>query len=107
MYFVKLSGYGTSNPVLTDVYYILSKQHPTTKQMQNVLVKRGKQLHGPDRIYLNANSIIVVEPVGTHSKVAQLIRKRTGRSSLDGIVCASRQEAAGSVALPARRTSVP
>jgi hypothetical protein len=56
VYFGKLSGYGTSNPVLTDVYNILSKQGPTTKQVQNVLVKRGKELHGPDRI--NANSII-------------------------------------------------
>jgi small nuclear ribonucleoprotein (snRNP)-like protein len=75
VYFGKLSGYGTSNPVLTDVYYIVSKQDPTTKQVQNVLVKRGKELHGPDRMYLNANSIVFVEPVGTDSKVAQLIQE--------------------------------
>jgi hypothetical protein len=75
VYFGKLSGYGTSNPVLTDVYYILSKQDPTTKQVQNVLVKRGKELHGPDRMYINANSIVFVEPVGTDSKVAQLIQE--------------------------------
>ena len=73
VYFGKLSGYGTPNPVLTDVYYIMSKTDPTTKQVQNVLVKRGKELHGPDRMYLNANSIVFVEPVGTDSKVAQLI----------------------------------
>lgn len=73
VYFGKLSGYGTPNPVLTDVYYIVSKTDPTTKQVQNVLVKRGKELHGPDRMYLNANSIVFVEPVGTDSKVAQLI----------------------------------
>jgi small nuclear ribonucleoprotein (snRNP)-like protein len=41
VYFGKLSGYETSNPVLTDVYYIFSKQDPTTKQVQNVLVKGG------------------------------------------------------------------
>jgi hypothetical protein len=40
--FGKPSGYETSNPVFTDVYYILSKQDPTTKQVQNVLVKRGR-----------------------------------------------------------------
>ena len=73
VYFGKLSGYGTSNPVLTDVYYIVTKSDPTTKQVQNVLVKRGKELHEPDRMYLNANSIVFVEPVGTNSKVAQLI----------------------------------
>jgi small nuclear ribonucleoprotein (snRNP)-like protein len=75
VYFGKLSGYGTSNPVLTDVYYIVSKQDPTTKAVQNVLVKRGKELHGPDRMYLNTNSIVFVEPVGTDSKVAQLIQE--------------------------------
>ncbi len=44
-----------------------------SKQVTNVLVKRGKELHGPDRMYLNANQIIFVEPVGPASKVAQLI----------------------------------
>ncbi|MGA9567706.1 MAG: hypothetical protein WBS19_19430 [Candidatus Korobacteraceae bacterium] len=73
VYFGKLAGFGTSSPVLTDVYYIVTKSDPTTKQVQNILVKRGKELHGPDRMYLNANSIIFVEPVGTDSKVAQLI----------------------------------
>ena len=75
VYFGKLSGYGTSNPVLTDVYYILSKSDPQTKQVQNVLVKRGKELHGPDRMYINPTSIVFVEPVGTDSKVAQLIQE--------------------------------
>ena len=74
MYSGKLSGYGTSNPVLTDVYYIFSKQDPSTKQVQNVVVKRGMELHRPDRINLNANSIIFVEPAGADSKLAQLMR---------------------------------
>ena len=75
MYFGKLSGHETSNPALTDVYYILSKQGPTTKQVRNVLVKRGKELHPPVRRYLNANSIIFVESVVTDPKVAQLIQE--------------------------------
>jgi hypothetical protein len=41
----------------------------------NVLVKRGKELHGPDRMYLNSNQIVFVEPVGQDSKVAQLINE--------------------------------
>ena len=73
VYYGKLAGYGTSNPVLTDVYYILSKTDPDTKKVSNVLIKRGKELHGPDRMYLNPSQIILVEPVGTDSKVAQLI----------------------------------
>jgi len=73
VYYGKLSGWGTSNPVLTDVFYILSKTDPDTKKVSNVLIKRGKELHGPDRMYLNPSQIILVEPVGTDSKVAQLI----------------------------------
>lgn len=73
VYYGKLAGFGTPSPVLTDVFYILSQSNPETKQVTNVLVKRGKELHGPDRMYLNANSIVFVEPVGADSKVAQLI----------------------------------
>ena len=72
-YFGKLEGYGTPRPVLTEVYYIVSQNNPETKQNSNVLVKRGKELHEPDRMYLNPNQILCVEPVGTNSKVAQLI----------------------------------
>jgi hypothetical protein len=73
VYFGKLTGFGTPSPVLTDVFYIVSQTNPETKQVTNVLVKRGKELHGPDRMYLNASSIVFVEPVGADSKVAQLI----------------------------------
>ncbi len=73
VYYGKLSGYGTRNPVLTDVFYVVSKTDPETKQLTNMLVKRGKELHGPDRMYINASQIVMVEPVGPDSKVAQLI----------------------------------
>src|SRR5664279_944096 len=73
VYYGKLAGFGTASPVLTDVFYIVSQSNPETKQVTNMLVKRGKELHGPDRMYLNASSIVFVEPVGADSKVAQLI----------------------------------
>jgi hypothetical protein len=72
-YFGKLEGYGTPRPVLSEVYYIVTQTNPETKQSSNVLVKRGKELHEPDRMYLNPNQILCVEPVGPNSKVAQLI----------------------------------
>jgi len=75
VYYGKLSGYGSRYPTLTDIFYIVSKTDPNTKQVANVLVKRGKELHGPDRMYLNASQIIFVEPVGPDSKVAQLINE--------------------------------
>jgi hypothetical protein len=72
-YFGKLEGYGTPRPVLTEVYYIVTQNNPETKQSNSVLVKRGKELHEPDRMYLNSSQILFVEPVGPNSKVAQLI----------------------------------
>jgi len=75
VYYGKLAGYGSPHPMLTDVFYILSKTDPDSKQVTNVLVKRGKELHGPDRMYLNASQIVFVEPVGSNSKVAQLINE--------------------------------
>jgi len=74
VYYGKLSGYGTRNPILDDVFYILTKTDPETKQTTNVLVKRGKELHEPDRMYLNPSQIVFIEPVGPDSKVAQLIK---------------------------------
>ena len=76
VYFGKLEGYGTRFPVLKDVYYVQSSVNPETKETTNVLVKRGKELHSPDRMYLNPSQIILVEPVGPDSKVAQLIAEQ-------------------------------
>jgi hypothetical protein len=73
VYFGKLEGLGTPFPILTDVYYVQSNQNPETKAVTNVLVKRGKEWHGPDRMIINATSVVFVEPVGTDSKVATLI----------------------------------
>lgn len=72
-YFGKLADYGGPHPVLTDVFYIVNQVDPQTKQSKPVLVKRGKELHEPDRMYLNPSQILFVETVGPHSKVAQLI----------------------------------
>jgi len=76
VYFGHLQHYGTSHPVLTDVYYVVSQTNPETKQTTNSLIKRGKELHEPDRMYLNPSQILFVESVGTNSKVAQLIAEQ-------------------------------
>lgn len=75
VYYGKLSGFGSSHPVLTDAFYIKSGVDPQTKETKSILVKRGKELHGPDRMYLNAGHIVVVEPVGPTSQVAKLIEQ--------------------------------
>jgi hypothetical protein len=73
VYFGHLQNYGTPNPVLTDVFYVVSQTDTETKQVKSSLIKRGKELHEPDRMYLNPFQIVFVETVGTSSKVAQLI----------------------------------
>jgi hypothetical protein len=73
VYFGHLQDYGSPYPVLTDVFYVVSQTNSQTKQVTNSLVKRGKELHEPDRMYLNPNQIVFVESVGPNSKVAQLI----------------------------------
>jgi hypothetical protein len=75
LYFGHLQDYGTSHPVLTDVFYVVSQTNAETKQVSNVLVKRGKELHEPDRMYMNPNQIVFVETVGTNSAVAQHIAR--------------------------------
>jgi len=75
-YFGKLESLGTPwSPycILTDVYYVQSVTNPETKQTNNILVKRGKEWHGPDRMIINNRHIVLVEPVADSSKVAQLI----------------------------------
>ncbi|HEY3841250.1 MAG TPA: hypothetical protein VGL72_31985 [Bryobacteraceae bacterium] len=73
VYYGELTGYGTANPVLRHAFYIVSRTDQNTKAVQNILVRRGKELHGPDRMYLNPSLIEFVETVGQDSKVAQLI----------------------------------
>ena len=72
-YFGHLEGLGTPFPILTEVFYVQSSQDPQTKQVSNILVKRGKEWHAPDRMILNSNMIVLVEPVSPGSRVAQLI----------------------------------
>jgi hypothetical protein len=77
VYFGKLEGLGSPLPVLRDVFYIQpGPVDPNTKQPTGmILVHRGHELHGPDRMILSDKSIVFVEPVGTESRVAQLIRE--------------------------------
>src|SRR4051812_28346929 len=73
VYFGKIDKLWTPYPILSDVYYLQSITNNETKQTNNVLVKRGKEWHSPDHMVLNARDIVLIEPVGTDSKVAQLI----------------------------------
>src|SRR5215831_2258109 len=72
VYYGKVSGLDTDYPVLKDVYYV-QQSKDDKGQVNNVLIRRGNEWHGPAETVLNARHIVLVEPVGTNSKVAQLI----------------------------------
>jgi hypothetical protein len=73
VYFGKVADLGTDYPVLTNVFYIQTSVNPETKQQSNILVKRGKEWHAPDKMVLNSRHIIMIEPVTPGSTVAKLI----------------------------------
>jgi hypothetical protein len=58
---------------LNDVHYVQSGIEQKTKKPTNVLLKRGKEWHAPDRMVININHVVFIEPVDRDSKVAELI----------------------------------
>ena len=82
VYYGKVTGLGTDFPVLHDVYYIQSAQDPQTKQVSNVLIRRGKEWHGPEETVINARHLIMVEPISPDSKVAALIAEQEAKDQV-------------------------
>ncbi len=81
VYFGKLQGAGTDYPVLTDVDYVQSQVNQETKEVKNILIRRGNEWHSPDRMILNARHIVLMEPVGPDSTVAKLIPRARANNS--------------------------
>jgi hypothetical protein len=75
VFFGKLSD--TRSPFLTlqDVYYVQTVVEQENKKTANILVKRGSEWHNPDFMRINTRHVLVIEPVGPNSRVAQLIRE--------------------------------
>ena len=77
VFFGRLDGHSSSYLVLRDVFYIQSRQNPDTKEVANILVKRGGEAHGPDRMVLNRQQVTLIEPVTEGSRIAKLIAEQT------------------------------
>lgn len=76
-FFGRISNLGSDYPMLEDVFYIQSRViNAETKQVANVLVKRGRELHEPDRMILNRQTVMFIEPVKADSQVAKLIAEQ-------------------------------
>jgi hypothetical protein len=73
VFFGRTEGLEKDYVVLRDVFYIQGRQSPGTQQISNVLVKRGGEAHGPDRMIINRQQLLLIEPVSENSQIAKLI----------------------------------
>ncbi len=76
VYFGRIDALDTDYTVMRDVFYIQSRQNPETRQVANVLIKRGGEWHAPDRMILNRQQVLLIEPVKEDSQVAKLIAEQ-------------------------------
>jgi hypothetical protein len=75
VFFGKLSDSSSSFLTLRDVFYVQTLVERDKKETSNLLVKRGSEWHNPDFMRINLKHVVVIEPVGRDSRVAQLIRE--------------------------------
>lgn len=75
VYFGKLENPESTYPLLRNVFYVQSQVNQETKQTVSLLVKRGKEWHEPDVMYLNQRHVVMVEPVTLNSRLGQLIKE--------------------------------
>ena len=75
-FFGKIDNLRSEHIVLHDVFYIQSRTNPDTKQVSNVLVKRGQEWHSPDRMIVSKRHVMLIEPVTEGSQVAKLIAEQ-------------------------------
>jgi hypothetical protein len=79
IFYGKLEGAGGTYPLLRDVHYIQRQTDPETKEVRNVLLRRGSEWHAPNLMYLNDRHIVAIEPVTKDSQVAKMIAQSIGK----------------------------
>ncbi|MQA23815.1 hypothetical protein [Rugamonas rivuli] len=76
MFYGRLEPAGGDYLTLRDVFYIQGRQNPETKAITSVLIKRGGEAHHPDRMLINRQQVLLIEPVKTDSQIAKLIAEQ-------------------------------
>ena len=79
--FGKIQQVTPSYIVVTDVYYTKSTVNPDTKQVAYFIIKRGKEWHSPEIMYINPSQVIMIESVGEDSQVVKSIREEKSKAS--------------------------
>lgn len=80
VYYGRLEHAGDAYPVLRDVFYVSTQVNTVTKETSSVIVRRGKELHGPEYMVLNHQSILFIEPVKEDSQIARFIAEQQKKS---------------------------
>ena len=75
VFFGKLSDPGSPYLTLREVYYVQTLVEEDKKKSANILIKRGSEWHNPEFMRINTRHVVVIEPVGPDSRVAQLIKE--------------------------------
>lgn len=73
IYYARIERIDPDFAVLTDVYYVQNQVDAQTKQVKNILIRRGNEWHAPNRSIINARHIVMIEPVTPGSQVSSLI----------------------------------
>lgn len=73
VYYAKINRLDSEFSVFTDVYYVEHQVDSQTKEVKNILIRRGNEWHAPNRTAVNTRHIVMIEPVTPGSKVAELI----------------------------------
>lgn len=84
VFFGKLENMGSAYPLLKNVFYIRQQVNPETKEVKQVLIRRGNELHRPNQMYINASHIAIIEPVSADSQVAKLIKEAEAQKPSGG-----------------------
>ena len=75
VFFGKISDTGSPYLMLREVYYVQTLVEQDQKKSANILVKRGSEWHSPEFMRINTRHVLVIEPVGSDSRVAKLIQE--------------------------------
>ncbi len=81
VYYGRMGGSDNGFVVLTDVHYIIGQQAQEDEGPKGSLIRRGRELHGPNKTLVNRNHVLMIEPVTPDSRVGKLIQEARKRDS--------------------------
>lgn len=75
IYYGRIEASTSQYLTLREVFYAQRRVNEQTKTVTSVFIRRGSELHAPDRMFISPSAITLIEPIGADSKLAELIAK--------------------------------